>query len=216
MKKMNSIIFDFNGTLLWDTPLHNIAWNIFLERHNLPFRDIESNPKVHGLTNSDILQFLFNRKMQLDEIKTLAEEKESIYREIVVEKKLWLAEGVEDFFDYCKELNLKIGIATASEKANVDFFISHFNLQKWFDRKNIIFNDHTFKCKPAPDIYFKTAKTMNIKAEETIIFEDSQSGIKAAQSFGAKKIIIVDSNNDNYSNFNYPIIKKFDRNLIFD
>lgn len=29
--KYSGMIFDFNGTLFWDTPLHNKAWNMFLE-----------------------------------------------------------------------------------------------------------------------------------------------------------------------------------------
>jgi len=32
--KIKGVIFDFNGTLFWDTDLHNKAWDAFLERHN--------------------------------------------------------------------------------------------------------------------------------------------------------------------------------------
>jgi len=31
--KYKYVIFDFNGTLYWDTHLHNEAWNRFLEKH---------------------------------------------------------------------------------------------------------------------------------------------------------------------------------------
>jgi len=29
--KYSGVIFDFNGTLYWDTPLHDLAFDIFLE-----------------------------------------------------------------------------------------------------------------------------------------------------------------------------------------
>jgi beta-phosphoglucomutase len=47
------------------------------------------------------------------------------------------------------------------------------------------------------------------KAEDAVIFEDSITGIKSAENANAGKIIIVDSNNDNYGYLTYPKIKNF-------
>ena len=33
------VVFDFNGTLVWDTPYHNQAFDIFLEKHNIQLTD---------------------------------------------------------------------------------------------------------------------------------------------------------------------------------
>lgn len=45
--KIKGVIFDFNGTLFWDTTLHNKAWDIFLERHSFELSDNEKNEKKH-------------------------------------------------------------------------------------------------------------------------------------------------------------------------
>jgi len=37
--KYTGVIFDFNGTLFWDTGLHNEAWQIFLDKYNLHLSD---------------------------------------------------------------------------------------------------------------------------------------------------------------------------------
>jgi len=50
------VIFDFNGTLLWDTELHNRAWDEFLKKHNLKLSDKEKNEKIHGRNNELILK----------------------------------------------------------------------------------------------------------------------------------------------------------------
>jgi beta-phosphoglucomutase-like phosphatase (HAD superfamily) len=42
-----------------------------------------------------------------------------------------------------------------------------------------------------------------------LIFEDSTSGIKAAENSNAKKIIIVKSTNDDYGEWNHQIINSF-------
>ena len=50
---------------------------------------------------------------------------------------------------------------------------------------------------------------MGFNKFETLVFEDSISGITAAENAGISKIIIVNSNNDDYSNWNYEKIKDF-------
>jgi beta-phosphoglucomutase-like phosphatase (HAD superfamily) len=46
--------------------------------------------------------------------------------------------------------------------------------------------------------------------EETLIFEDSLLGIQAAENAVAGQIIIVNSNQDDYSHWSYPVIRNFD------
>lgn len=38
---IKGVIFDFNGTLFFDTHLHNRAWDIFLDRYSLMLQDVE-------------------------------------------------------------------------------------------------------------------------------------------------------------------------------
>ena len=63
-KKYKGIIFDFNGTLLWDTKLHNHAWDIFLDKHNIVLSDDEKNKVIHGKTNEVILKIIFDNKFK--------------------------------------------------------------------------------------------------------------------------------------------------------
>ena len=52
-----------------------------------------------------------------------------------------LAEGVEEFLDFLKENDVPMTIATMSDKLNVDFYIEHFHLEKWFDLDKIVYSD---------------------------------------------------------------------------
>ena len=45
---IKGVIFDFNGTLFFDTHLHNQAWDIFLKKHSFVLTDEEKNLKIHG------------------------------------------------------------------------------------------------------------------------------------------------------------------------
>ena len=60
LMKYNAVVFDLNGTLIWDTALHNRIWDDFLERHSIFLSDEEKNRKIHGKPNQDILKALFD------------------------------------------------------------------------------------------------------------------------------------------------------------
>ena len=191
---MKGIIFDFNGTLFWDSEFHEKAWRTFGE--NLLGRNItdeEFNTYFHGRTNKDILEYITERTLTDEEIIELAQQKESIYRNICKSNlnKFNLAPGVERYLDFLKENNIPFTIATASEINNVNFFIKEFHLDKWFDISKIVYDDGTFRGKPEPDIYLKAAEIINIKPDNCIVFEDASSGVKSAQRAGVKEIITV-------------------------
>ena len=59
---------------------------------------------------------------------------------------------------------------------------------------------------------------MGLKAEETLVFEDSYSGITAANEAKIAKIIAINENPENFKHKNkvYKVIKdftEFDRNI---
>lgn len=62
--KYSGVIFDFNGTLFWDTPLHNKAWNMFLEKRGMYLSDHEFFATFHGKNNRDIFNSLSNANIR--------------------------------------------------------------------------------------------------------------------------------------------------------
>lgn len=91
--KYSGVIFDFNGTLFWDTPLHNKAWNMFLEKRGMHLSDHEFFATFHGKNNRDIFNSLFQREHPAEEIRALVDEKETLYRQLCLETEMKLAPG---------------------------------------------------------------------------------------------------------------------------
>ena len=204
------VIFDFNGTLFWDTTYHNQAWDQFLENHNIELTDDEKIQKIMGRTNQDILIGLFHGEVSDKEIFSMTIEKESIYQKICLKSKMKLAPGATDFFQFLKSENIPFTIASASGKENIDFYFKHLKLGKWFSYDKVIYNDGFFRGKPYPDIYLLAARKLELNPKETMVFEDSFIGIHAAENAGAGKIFIVNSNNANYQEWSYDKITSFD------
>ena len=219
---MKGIIFDFNGTLFWDSEIQENAWKTFgtkLSGRNIT--DEEFNTYFHGRTNKDTLEYLKKRELTEEEVNELAQQKESIYRDLCKSdlSKFKLAPGVERYLNYLKENNIPFTIATASEINNVNFFIKEFQLDKWFDIIKIVYDDGTFRGKPEPDIYLKASEALNIQPDNCIVFEDALSGVQSAQRAGVKEIIAVvpEGRKNIFENQpNLKIISAFDDIRLYD
>lgn len=209
--RIKGVVFDFNGTLLWDTRLHNEAWDRFLRKHDIELTDKQKNDVIHGKNNSSILTALFKRSLNEGELNQYIHEKESMYFELCFRKGIDYAPGAERFIDFLKAGHIPYAIATASVKENVDFYFDHLRLGSLIDRNNIIYDNHKIKSKPDPEIFSIAINRLGLRSEEVVIFEDSMAGIHAAQNAKAGRIIIVNSNQEDYSIFEYQVITNFDQ-----
>jgi HAD superfamily hydrolase (TIGR01509 family) len=193
--QIQGVIFDFNGTLFWDTEFHNQAWDIYLNRLGMAISDQDKDEHIHGKPNKDIFEFIFKRTLTSEELDKAVEEKESIYRDICLKSNIGLAPGAIGFLDFLKNSNVPFNIATSSGYNNLKFFFKQFQLDKWFDIEKIVYDDGSFRGKPAPDIFILAARNIGVSIGGCIIFEDSVTGLKAAVNANALKVFHVNSNN---------------------
>ncbi len=196
---IKGVIFDFNGTLFWDSHLHYDAWIDFSKKlRGSSFSDDEMKKYMFGRTNADIIEYAVGKKLPIKEIESLAKEKESYYRDMCRKSPelFHLAPGATEFLEFLKTNNIPRTIATMSEKDNVDFYIEGFNLSQWFDIDNIVYSDGTIPGKPNPDIFLIAADRLNLSPKDCVVFEDALSGIEAARRAGIGKIIAVASMED--------------------
>lgn len=193
---MKGIIFDFNGTLYWDSQLHYDAWIEYSKiLRGTPFTKDEMRDKMFGHTNEDIIEYAIGKKPTKEMVEKYAKEKESLYRKrcLLDKENFKLAPGAEDFLDFLKKNNVPMTIATMSEWDNVEFYIKEFNLAKWFDINKIVYSNGKIPGKPAPDIFLIAAQKIGLPPSECIVIEDAIAGINAAKAAGIGKIIAIDS-----------------------
>ena len=184
---MKGIIFDFNGTLFWDSALHYEAWREYSAMlRETPFTDNEMRDKMLGHTNADIIEYLIGRKPSDELVEKYGKEKEAVYRRrcLLNPDKFKLAPGAIALLDYLKKNNIPRTIATMSEWDNVKFYIKEFRLENWFDLDKIVYSDGAIPGKPAPDIFLIAAKKLNLEPKECIAAEDATAGILSAVNAG--------------------------------
>lgn len=198
MDKVKGVLFDFNGTMIFDKEWHEIAWREYLENElGRPITQEEFLNNVHGVNCKDTLEYFFKRPFSDEEAAEREEGKEKIYREIcrnLPEYKL--VDGLSEFLNTAKEKGIPMNIASASNIHNINFFVDQFDLENWFDPEKIIYNDGTVPRKPNPDFYLKAAEKIGVPPEECVVFEDSVSGIESAKRAGVKRIVGITAMED--------------------
>lgn len=188
------IIFDFNGTLYWDSAKHKEAWRLYSKKlRGKMFTDEEMLHHMFGRTNEEIIEYAIGKKPSPELVEKLGQEKEELYRQMSVKdkKNFHLAKGAEKLLDFLKENGIERNIATMSDKNNVDFYFNSFNLENWFDRDKVVYADGIIPSKPAPDIYKIAAQKIGLAPKDCIVIEDALSGIESARSAGIGKIIAI-------------------------
>lgn len=207
---MKAVIFDFNGTMFFDSDKHEQAWRRYLERElgkkisrRAYLRD------VHGRDNADIVRFFWGPRTPADEISRRSAEKESLYRDLCLADSaaFHLADGLAGFLDALWERQIPMAIATTAELDNIRFYIEHFRLERWFQPGRIVYQDGSFPGKPDPAIYLRATDTVGKRPEECLVFEDSGSGITAARQAGCGTVVAVASADTSGYLAAYPFLK---------
>ena len=193
---MKGIIFDFNGTLYWDSQLHYDAWREYSKLlRGYEFSDEEMRDKMFGHTNEDIIEYAIGKKPTKEMVEKYGKEKEALYRKrcLLDLDSFKLAPGAIEFLDFLKQNNIPRTIATMSEWDNVEFYIKEFHLEKWFEIDKIVYSDGTIPGKPAPHIFKIAAEKLGLDPVDCVVVEDAIAGIKSAQGAGIGKIFAIAS-----------------------
>jgi beta-phosphoglucomutase-like phosphatase (HAD superfamily) len=192
--RFRGIIFDFNGVLWWDNDLQELAWQQFAGQvRGEPLSAEELAVHIHGRTNGHTLSYLAGRALSASEVKELAEKKESLYRRLCLDQgpSFRLSPGATDLLDFLIAQRVPHTIATASGRANIEFFVERLHLDRWFDVTRLVYDDGSRPGKPAPDIYRQAAHNLALRAADCVVVEDSRSGIQAAQAAGIGHVVAL-------------------------
>jgi len=189
-----SVIFDMDGVIVDNHIYHERAWKLFARNHN-KILNTDDFYRHFGGTNKEILNDLFGPGLSDDEIKSLAREKEEIYRRIY-RTEIKAVTGLERLLISLKSNNITTAIATSAPLLNVEFVLGATSLSGYFN--TVVHDSMISHSKPHPEIYLKTAQALNRDPGKCIAIEDTIKGIESARKAGMKVIGIATT---------YPVYK---------
>ncbi|MCD6495453.1 HAD-IA family hydrolase [Candidatus Bipolaricaulota bacterium] len=178
---IKGVIFDFDGLIL-DTELPVFrAWQEIFASHG---QELSLDDWVDYIGRSpdsfdpcDDLERLLGHPVDRQAIRT-----EHRRREASLIESEGVLPGVVDLIAQARELKLRLGIASSSERAWVIGHLSRLGLDKYFD--TIRCSDDVEHTKPAADLYLGVIAEWAIAPQEAFALEDSPHGVSAAKAAG--------------------------------
>jgi beta-phosphoglucomutase len=187
---MRGAIFDLDGTIVDNMPIHAEAFAIFAERHGLPPLTLDDRKRLDGRRNRDIFPDLFGRPLAEAELQAFADEKEALYR-ARSGGRLTPLRGFLRLLDDLDARRIPSAIATSAPPANVEHTLRELGLA---DRlTTIVRSDQVARGKPFPDVFLAAARRLLVAPADCVAFEDAPAGIIAARSAGMETVAVATS-----------------------
>ncbi len=205
-----AVIFDMDGVIIDSNPAHKIALKEFCEKYGYHLDDDQLLKRIYGRTNKEWISNLFERKLTADELHFYEEEKEEIFRQLF-KKDLKVVPGLIEFLDKLKQHDIPCAIGTSAPRSNVDYVLNGTGIEKYFIA--ILDESDVEHGKPNPEIYLKVAARINFPPAQCVVFEDSLSGIAAAQAAGCKVVGVTTTHGENeftHTDMNIPDFQALD------
>ena len=129
-----AVIFDFNGTMLFDTPLQYQAWNMIAEQTIGKSIGIDTFLRTaNGRSSAETVDIFWGKSLTKDEKQALISNKRQAYKHLCLThpELFHLAAGIPEVLDLLKKYNIPFTIATSSNPASVDFYYEKLELRRY-------------------------------------------------------------------------------------
>ena len=197
-----AIIFDFNGVIINDEPIHQQLIDELLLGENLRPSEGEYKQLCLGRSDRTCLNNILSRRGRVvseDYLKKLIERKAQAYREKIAQlDPLPIYPDVTNFLAQIKERSLLIGLVTGALRSEVELVLNRAGIAEYFPV--IVAGDDITTSKPEPEGYLLAVEILNqqnpnllLKPSECLALEDTPAGISAAKNAGMQVVGIANT-----------------------
>jgi len=183
MKKntIKSVLFDMDGVITDTDILHFEVWKSIMKEFGIDLTEELYLSNFQSRSHKDAIVSMLG-DLSENEIKEISNRKSARSKE-VLKTNIKVYEDAIALIKYLHKENYKLAVVSAS--TNAVFVIHEIKMEDYFDMIISGPDETNLRNKPYPDIYQYAMKTLGVKPEETVIIEDSISGITAGLKSGA-------------------------------
>jgi HAD superfamily hydrolase (TIGR01509 family) len=199
---LKAILFDFNGVIINDEPIHKELIEEILLSENLRPQESEFKELCLGRSDRAALKDIFSHRgrfLSEEYLNRLIKTKAQKYREKLAElDNLPIYEDVEDFLLELDRQGIVVGLVTGGLREEVEIVLQRANLYNYFQA--IVTGDEITTSKPEPDGYLLAVEKLDrqypylkITPAKCLAIEDTFVGITAAKNAGIQVVGVANT-----------------------
>ncbi len=185
--QIRAVLFDLDGVVVFTDKYHYLGWKKLADENGWDFNE-KINHSCRGIPRLASLQVILdhnNIDLPEEEKEKLANIKNEYYKELIKQiNDDDLYPGIIDLLEKLRTEGVRLSICSSSKNAMT--VLDALDLTKYFDA--VVGGNDIENPKPAPEIFLKGAKLLNMHPAHCIVFEDAESGVEAAHAAKMKCI----------------------------
>ena len=186
---LQALLFDCDG-IIADSEAH---WNAIDRQHLAAFgvADYDGHLKEHiiGTSFPTALGFYREHFGIAAPLEAMIEHRTQVAAHFYAND-IPIYAGTTETLRACRELNLKMAVATSSVGQLIRPFLQRHNIEQFFDF--IVTGEQVENGKPHPDIYLKAAAGVQTAPRDCLVIEDALAGLQAGRAAGARTVALPD------------------------
>lgn len=180
-------IFDMDGVIVDSHAAHIRTWKKLFLSLGKSLNDADLDFVRQGLRRQEILRHFLGEPTD-EQLQAHSREKDQLFQSEI--ENIKLMPGAHDLLEDLKSAGVPTALASCGSAARVHDLLSHLRLKHYF--ATVVTGDEVAIGKPHPEIFLIAAAQMRVHPAESVVFEDSTSGVKGAKAAGMKCVGIAD------------------------
>lgn len=178
---LKGVIFDLDGVVADSHPAHMRAWNKFLLSVGKSVTETDLEFVRDGRKKEEILRH-FLGDLNSTEIQAHSHQKDLFFNEEA--KGVSAVAGVRELLKQLNRAGLPTAVASCGSSKRVHYILDLLELRPYF--RTVVTGDDVPRGKPDPAVFLKAARKLRVEPANSLAFEDSVSGVRAARAAGMK------------------------------
>jgi beta-phosphoglucomutase len=204
---IKAVLFDMDGVLIEAKEWHYDALNRALSLFGMPISRFDHLTTFDGLPTRKKLEMLSLERGLPAELHEFINEIKQQYTMEIVHTQCKPSFVHEFALSRLKSMGYKIGVCSNSVRSSVEAMMEKAGLKQYIDI--MISNEDVSAGKPNPEMYLKAMAHFELRAEECLIVEDNENGIKAARASGGHLLVVQEVSDTNFDNI-YNRVQQID------
>jgi beta-phosphoglucomutase len=197
---LRAVIFDFNGIIVDDEPIHFELFQRVLKEEDINLTEADYYARYLGCDDRGAFTTAYRehgRALSDSKLAQLIERKAAYYRE-EIKSKIRVFPGIQTLVPTLAK-KLPLAIASGALRHEIEIILSSIGLLANF--RAIVSAEDVPRGKPEPEIFLKALAQLNaalssdhpISPAECLVIEDSKEGIRGARHAGMKCLAVTNS-----------------------